>query len=82
VEVNYKAFRDGESDYYDLYRRMLDRPRAFGESESEQIDRYLEQVELVRRVVRSAETENFPSVEEVASAARGTTSASPPAAHQ
>ncbi|MEV4641141.1 hypothetical protein AB0J80_27745 [Actinoplanes sp. NPDC049548] len=66
VEANYKAFRNGESDFYDLYRRMLDRPQTFGATEAEQVARYLEQVEIVRRVVRSAETDNLPAIEEVA----------------
>ncbi|MFJ4370591.1 hypothetical protein ACIP4S_41570 [Streptomyces chartreusis] len=64
VEAHYKAFRSGESEFYDLYRRMLDRPRVFGPDQREQIDRYFENVETVRRVVRSAETDNFPSVED------------------
>jgi len=68
VESNYRSFRDGESDYYDLYRRMLDRPESFGETETEQLANYFEQVELVRRVVRAAETDNFPSVEDIVGA--------------
>lgn len=35
-------------------------------TEGDQVKKYLEQVEMVRRVVRAAETDNFPSVEEVA----------------
>ncbi|MFG1612481.1 hypothetical protein ACGFI3_06965 [Nonomuraea wenchangensis] len=66
VESHYKAFRNGESDFYDLYRRMLDRPEVFGATEEEQIKKYLEQVEKVRRLVRAAETDNLPSIEEVA----------------
>jgi hypothetical protein len=66
IEAHYKAFRSGESEFYDLYRRMLDRPGVFGESEDERIDRYFEQVETVRKIVRAAETDNFPSVEDVA----------------
>ncbi|MBB4920186.1 hypothetical protein [Streptosporangium saharense] len=66
VEAHYRAFRNGESDFYDLYRRMLDRPEVFGVTEGDQVKKYLEQVEMVRRVVRAAETDNFPSVEEVA----------------
>ncbi|MCW3841460.1 hypothetical protein ONA70_15270 [Micromonospora yasonensis] len=68
VEANYKAFRSGESDFYDLYRRMLDRPEVFGATEDEQVKKYIEQVEMVRRVVRTAETDNLPSIEEVAQA--------------
>jgi hypothetical protein len=29
VEANYKAFRHGESEFYDTYRRMLDLPGIF-----------------------------------------------------
>jgi hypothetical protein len=71
VESNYRSFRDGESDYYDLYRRMLDNPRRFGNTEEEQLRNYFEQVELVRKVVRAAETENFPSVEDVSKTPQG-----------
>jgi hypothetical protein len=66
VEGNYKAFRQGESDFYDLWRRMLDRPESFGSDEKEQLQRYFENVEVIRRVVRTAETDNLPSIEEVA----------------
>ncbi|NEB39183.1 hypothetical protein [Streptomyces sp. SID14515] len=66
VEAHYKAFRNGESEFYDLYRRMLDRPGIFGNSEVERIDRYFEQVETVRKIVRAAETDNFPSMDDVA----------------
>jgi hypothetical protein len=75
VEGNYKALRQGESEFYDLYRRLLDRPKYFGRNEREQIDRYLEQVDVIRRVVRTAETDNLPSIEEVAQ--RGGPSPSP-----
>lgn len=66
VEGNYKAFRQGESEFYDLWRRLLDRPESFGRDEREQIQRYVENVEVIRRVVRTAETDNLPSIEEVA----------------
>lgn len=69
VEAHHKAFRSGESEFYDLYRRMLDRPGAFGSNQRDQLDRYFEQVETVRKVVRNAETDNFPSVEDVAQGA-------------
>ncbi|MGA5001733.1 hypothetical protein ACPCB7_27305 [Streptomyces arboris] len=66
VEAHYKAFRNGESEFYDLHRRMLDRPNIFGASEAARIDRYFEQVETVRKIVRAAETDNFPSMEDIA----------------
>jgi hypothetical protein len=77
VESNYKAFRKGESDFYDLYRRMLDRPHQFGETEDEQVQRYLEQVEIIRQLVRSAETDNLPSVEEMSQTSPGKYSSPP-----
>lgn len=63
VEQNYKAFRQGESAYYDLRRRMLDRPRSFGENEIEQLDGYFTAVEAIREKVRDAEIDNFPGSE-------------------
>lgn len=59
-----KAFRHGESEFYDLYRRLLDRPHTLGNDEEAQIDRYFSEVERIRRFVRSAETESLPSVED------------------
>lgn len=59
-----KSFRLGESDFYDLYRRLLDRPIAFGETEDQQLDKYFRQVELIRKIVRNAETETTPDADE------------------
>jgi hypothetical protein len=64
VENNYKAFRNGESEFYDLYRRMLDRPTSFGNTEEKQIENYFRDVEFVRKTVRNAETDNFPNIED------------------
>ena len=64
VERNYKSFRHGESEFYDTYRRLLDRPYEFGEVESQQIDAYFKQVELIRKFVRNAETDNLPAIED------------------
>src|SRR4051812_31552194 len=36
IENNFKAFRHGESEFYDLYRRLLDRPSSFGTTEEKQ----------------------------------------------
>ncbi len=62
-----KAFRHGESEFYDLYRRLLDRPRTLGSDESEQIDNYFEEVERIRRFIRNSETESLPGIEEIKS---------------
>lgn len=67
IESNYRAFRNGESDFYDLYRRMLDEPKSFGDTEDKQIDEYIKEVAIVRRLVRKAETNNFPTLEDVKS---------------
>jgi hypothetical protein len=32
VPDRYKAFRHGESEFYDTYRRLLDRPETFGQT--------------------------------------------------
>ncbi len=61
----HRGFRMGESDFYDTHRRLLDRPDTFGETEDVQIARYFEEVELIRKLVRNAETHNQPTVEDV-----------------
>jgi len=66
VEQNYKAFRAGESEFYDLYRRFLDSPDDFGENEDEQLATYFSQVELIRRTTRLAELDNIPTIEDSA----------------
>ena len=61
----FRGFRLGESDFYDTYRRLLDRPESFGQDEEAQIKKYFEDVEIVRKLVRNAETDNQPTVEDV-----------------
>lgn len=65
IEGNYKAFRNGESDFYDVYRQMLDEPKSFGETEDQQIENYVKQAAIVRKLVRNAEINNFPTLEDV-----------------
>ena len=65
VEQNYKAFRLGESSYYDLRRQMLDRPQSFGDSEPAQLEAYFLRVEEIRRRVRDAEIDNFPTADAI-----------------
>jgi hypothetical protein len=67
VAEGMKAFRLGESEFYDLYRRLLDRPKSFGENEEKQIEQYFAEVERIRRLVRSAETDSLPDVESIKS---------------
>lgn len=64
IENNFKAFRHGESEFYDLYRRLLDRPKSFGETEEKQIENYFIEVENIRKAVRIAETDNLPMIDE------------------
>ncbi len=65
ISENMKAFRHGESEFYDLYRRLLDRPHLFGDSEDARLDTYFSEVERIRKLVRSAETESIPDVESI-----------------
>jgi len=65
IENNFKAFRQGESEFYDLYRRLLDRPKSFGVTEDDQIEKYFIEAENIRRFVRNAETDNFPMIEDL-----------------
>lgn len=65
VAEGMKAFRHGESEFYDLYRKLLDRPQLFGDEEAEQVDKYFAEVERIRKLVRNAETESLPDVENI-----------------
>ena len=65
VAERFKAFRHGESEFYDTYRRLLDRPDTFGKNEEAQISKYYEEVEVIRRFVRNAETDRLPMLEDV-----------------
>jgi hypothetical protein len=65
-----RAFRLGESQFYDLHRRLLDRPLTFGKTELEQLDAYFAAVEDVRKIVRSAEADSMPTIDQMASPAK------------
>jgi len=65
VDANYRSFRQGESEFYDLYRRMLDRPKTFGADEDEQLEKYFDAIENLRKYVRNAEIDNLPTLEQV-----------------
>lgn len=67
VEDNLKAYRHGESEFYDLVRRLLDQPKSFGKCEKEQIDTYFEEVARIRRFVRNAETDNLGTIDDARS---------------
>jgi hypothetical protein len=68
VAEGMKAYRLGESEFYDLYRRLLDRPSTFGDNEEKQVEQYFAEVERIRRLVRSAETDSLPDLESIKSA--------------
>ena len=57
VDDKFMAVRNSESGFYDLYRRILDRPGSFADKPDEQIDRYFEAVEPVRSSARGTETD-------------------------
>ena len=65
TETNFKAFRQGESEFYDVYRRMLDNPEAFGLNEDDRLKRYFSDVALIRKQVRNAETDTYAGLEEL-----------------
>lgn len=64
VEDNLKAYRHGESEFYDLVRRLLDRPHSLGKDQTEQIDLYFDEVARIRRFVRNAETDNLGTLDD------------------
>lgn len=64
VDANFKTWREGESHFYDLYRRMLDRPETLGNTEEKQLSAYFDAVENLRMFIRNAEVDNTPTVEE------------------
>jgi hypothetical protein len=64
IEDNFKAFRLGESEFYDTYRRILDRPNSFGNTTEEQLNNYFSKVEEIRKYVRNAETDNLPEIDD------------------
>jgi len=65
VSEQHTAYRQGESDYYDLRRAFLDNPLTFGESSEEQFFAFSDSVAKIRRRVRDAETDNIPSIDDV-----------------
>jgi hypothetical protein len=65
IAEHFRAFRHGESEFYDTNRRLLDRPESFGPNEEAQVKKYFEEVAQIRKFVRNAETDSLPSVEEV-----------------
>lgn len=67
VEDNLKAYRHGESEFYDLVRRLLDRPASLGDTSEKQINVYFDEVARIRRFVRNAETDNLRTLDDARS---------------
>jgi len=65
IENHYKAYRKGESEFYDLYRRLLDRPSVFGNDEPKQLETYFIEVEKIRKIIRDSEIDHFPTLEDI-----------------
>jgi hypothetical protein len=65
ISEGMKGFRQGESEFYDLYRRLLDRPHLFGTNEIEQMNTYFAEVERIRQQVRNTETESTPDIQSI-----------------
>ncbi len=65
VEQNYKNYRLGESDYFDLRRRLLDQPHLLADNTEEQIAEYFSSTEAIRRDMRNKEIDAIASFEEV-----------------
>jgi hypothetical protein len=65
IEDNYQNYRMGESEYYDIRRKLLDRPKTFGDNEESQINEYFQQVEFVRKEMRNREVGAVPSIDEI-----------------
>ncbi len=61
AEELYRNFRLGESEFFDLRRRLLDRPQSLGNNEREQVDKYFEQAEKIRQIARATELNNPPT---------------------
>ncbi len=78
IEENFRGFRHGESEFYDLFRRILDRPRALGEDPQSQLEAYLAETETIRRFVRNSETNNMATLDEARQLLRGSDGKKPP----
>jgi hypothetical protein len=65
VEQNYKNYRIGESEYFDLRRRLLDQPYLLSKESEDQIDVYFSTTEAIRRDMRVKEVDSIASFEDV-----------------
>lgn len=62
IENNYKTFKHGKAEFCDMYRRMLDRPGWFGETDEERMETFFAEAEQIRKYLRCAEIDNIPEV--------------------
>ncbi len=67
AEQNFKAFRLGESRYYDLRRTLLDSPERLGDTEEAQIQNYFDETALLREEMRIREVDGIASFEDLKS---------------
>jgi hypothetical protein len=65
VEQNFRVYREGESAFYDTYRRLLDTPQEFGNTEEEQLHEYFTRTAIIREHVRKGEIDNLPSLDSI-----------------
>ncbi len=61
AEELFRGFRKCESDFYDVRRQLMDRPKTFGDDEEKQLESYFEFVGRIRKAGRDLETNNPPS---------------------
>lgn len=62
-EINFRAYREGESAFYDTFRALMDAPSRFGDSEDEQLVEYFVRVERIRQAVREGELSSLAKLE-------------------
>ncbi|MFT5116010.1 MAG: hypothetical protein ACI8XU_001797 [Kiritimatiellia bacterium] len=61
AEQNYQGLRQQESDFYDIARHLLDHADPEDPKLKENVDRYIQQAEAIRRTARKVETAAPPS---------------------
>lgn len=64
TDVNFRAYREGESAFYDTFRALMDDPKQFGDNEEEQLRRYFQIVQEIRKDVREGELASLAKLEE------------------
>ena len=52
---NFKAYRKGESAVYDAFRKLMDNPAFYRPDENQQLEKYFDTIEAIRKRVRKKE---------------------------